>query len=50
MQPIERVSQTDMIVKELTKFFLSDAINEGDKAPNRDGALRTAARRQINAA
>lgn len=33
MQPIERVSQTDMIVKELTKFFLSDAINEGDKLP-----------------
>lgn len=33
MQPIERVSQTDMVVKELTKFFLSDAIAEGDKLP-----------------
>jgi len=33
MQPIERVSQTDMIVKELTKFFLTDAINAGDKLP-----------------
>ncbi len=33
MQPIERVSQTDMVVKELTKFFLTDAIAEGDKLP-----------------
>ena len=33
MQPIERVSQTDMVVKELTKYFLSEAINEGDKLP-----------------
>lgn len=33
MQPIERVSQTDMVVKELTRFFLTDAINEGDKLP-----------------
>jgi len=33
MQPIERVSQTDMVVKELTHYFLSDAINEGDKLP-----------------
>lgn len=33
MQPIERVSQTDMVVKELTKHFLSDAIKEGDKLP-----------------
>lgn len=33
MKPIARVSQTDMIVKELTNFFLSDAINEGDKLP-----------------
>lgn len=33
MQPIERVSQTDMVVKELTRFFLTDAINVGDKLP-----------------
>jgi GntR family transcriptional repressor for pyruvate dehydrogenase complex len=33
MQPIERVSQTDKVVKELTKYFLSDAISEGDKLP-----------------
>ena len=33
MQPIERVSQTDMVVKELTRYFLSDEINEGDKLP-----------------
>jgi len=33
MQPIERVSQTDMVVKELIRYFLSDAINEGDKLP-----------------
>lgn len=33
MQPIARVSQTDMIVKELTKYFLTDAIAEGDKLP-----------------
>lgn len=33
MQPIARVSQTDMIVKELTKYFLTDAITEGDKLP-----------------
>lgn len=33
MQPIERVSQTDRVVKELTKFFLTDAINVGDKLP-----------------
>lgn len=33
MQPIERVSQTDRVVKELTKYFLSDAIAEGDKLP-----------------
>ncbi|MFA6506166.1 MAG: FCD domain-containing protein [Treponemataceae bacterium] len=33
MQPIERVSQTDMVVKELTKFFLTSEIAEGDKLP-----------------
>ena len=33
MQPIARVSQTDMIVKELTKYVLTDAIAEGDKFP-----------------
>ena len=33
MQPIERVSQTDMVAKELIRYFLSDAINEGDKLP-----------------
>ncbi|MEO8411780.1 MAG: FCD domain-containing protein [Propionivibrio sp.] len=33
MQPIERVSQTDRVVKELTRFFLTDAIKEGDKLP-----------------
>lgn len=33
MQPIERVSQTDRVVKELTKFFLTEAINVGDKLP-----------------
>ncbi len=33
MQPIERVSQTDMVVKELTRYFLSDEIAEGDKLP-----------------
>lgn len=33
MQPIERVSQTDRVVKELTKFFLTDEITEGDKLP-----------------
>lgn len=33
MQPIARVSQTDMIVKELTKYFQTDAIAEGDKLP-----------------
>lgn len=33
MQPIARVSQTDLVVKELTKFFQTDAIKEGDKLP-----------------
>lgn len=33
MQPIERVSQTDMVVKELTKYFLTEEIAEGDKLP-----------------
>ena len=33
MQPIERVSQTDRVVKELTKFFLTDEISVGDKLP-----------------
>ena len=33
MQPIERVSQTDRVVKELTRHFLFDAIREGDKLP-----------------
>ncbi len=33
MQPIARVSQTDLVVKELTKFFLTDDIQEGDKLP-----------------
>jgi GntR family transcriptional regulator, transcriptional repressor for pyruvate dehydrogenase complex len=33
MQPIERVSQTDRVVKELTRHFLSDAIREGEKLP-----------------
>ena len=33
MQPIARVSQTDMIVKELTSYFLTDAIAVGDKLP-----------------
>ena len=33
MQSIERVSQTDLVVKELTRFFLTDQIAEGDKLP-----------------
>ena len=33
MQPIARVSQTDLVVKELTKFFQTDEISEGDKLP-----------------
>lgn len=33
MQPIARVSQTDMIVKELTAWFQTDAIAVGDKLP-----------------
>ena len=33
MQPIARVSQTDLVVKELTKFFQTDEIQEGDKLP-----------------
>ena len=33
MQPIARVSQTDLVVKELTRFFQTDAIQEGDKLP-----------------
>lgn len=33
MKPIARVSQTDMIVKELTAWFQTDAIATGDKLP-----------------
>ncbi len=33
MQPIARVSQTDLVVKELTKYFQTDEIHEGDKLP-----------------
>ena len=33
MQPIARVSQTDLVVKELTRFFQTDEIQEGDKLP-----------------
>lgn len=33
MEPIERVSQTDRVVKELRKFFLTDAIAIGGKLP-----------------
>lgn len=33
MKPIARVSQTDMIVKELTAWFQTDAIAAGDKLP-----------------
>ena len=33
MQPIEKVSHTDMVVRELKKYFAGDEIKEGDKLP-----------------